>query len=184
MIVVGPGDVLLTRYDGWTGRWIRFGAALQEFLTGKPGPNLRNHVVIVSHADEAGLWWGIEARADGIGWVKLTGHLRSRWTLTNAAQPKTDAQRAQIVEVARACLGMHYDYPGIFLNALAAVGLNLRWELVEFPERGQQPPHAVCSALADWVYEEVRLANPGGFSVTRLTRPADWDEFITTRAWQ
>lgn len=179
-----PGDVLLTRYDGWTGRAIRFGAALRELLFNVPGPNLHNHCILVHHYDDLGVLWGIEARAEGVGYVDLTRRVTSKWTVSNAAQPKTPAQRAKVCQLAEAMLGTRYDWAAIVGDAGGSLGIDEFWRDAEFPDDGRLPLMVVCSALVDWCYEEAGLANPGGAAVTRFTEPSDWDLFWLTRAWE
>lgn len=170
-----PGDVLCTRnLTGIGGRLIRLGAALLD------RPNTVNHVAIYTHTDAAGVRWCIEATGRGVGWQRADAWVKSRWTLNNARQPKTDAQRAQVVEVARSMLGTPYDYTGIALNAFAALGLLEQWE----DDWGNTvPARVVCSSLADYVYETVGLDSPGLSADTRLTTPGDWAQFITEGGW-
>lgn len=173
-----PGDVLLTRGSAWTSWLIRFGAALLD------RPNISNHVIIFHHYDALGVPWGIEARAEGVGWIDLTRTLKSRWLLTNAAQPKTPAQRALICKAVAGAIGTPYDWSGIVADAFEALRIDKLWRAREFPEDGRLPYGTVCSALADWAYERAGLANPGGSGVTRLTSPGDWNAFLITRAWE
>lgn len=173
-----PGDVLLTRGSAWTSRLIRFGAA----LLGRP--NISNHCIVFHHFDELGVPWGIEARAEGVGWIDLTRTLKSRWLLSNADQPKTPADRAFICAAVEAAIGTPYDWGAIAADALQALRIDHLWRAKEFPEDGRLPYGTVCSALADWAYERVGLENPGGNGATRLTTPADWDAFVITRAWE
>jgi hypothetical protein len=179
-----PGDVLLTRHEGWMGRLIRFGAALRELVTGKPNPNVRNHVVGVTHRDLLGVLWGIEATADGVVQVDITKRLRSAWVLGNPDQPKTPAQREVVVRVARAMLGTPYDWEAIVGDGVDALGIDKFWRPKDFPDDGRLPLATVCSALWDYAYQRAGLANPGANAGGRFTTPADWDTFITTRAWE
>jgi hypothetical protein len=156
-----PGDVILTRGNAWTSRLIRWGAALLD------QPNVYNHVIVVHHRDAIGVLWGIEARAEGVGWVDLTRTLKSRWVLSNADQPKTPADREFITRTVE--------------GAIATI--DKLWRAKEFPEDGRLPYGTICSALADWAYEQRGLPNPGGTRRTRLTKPADWHAFIQTRGW-
>lgn len=172
-----PGDVLLTRGSAWTSRLIRFGAA----LLGKP--NVRNHVIVFTHYDELGIPQGIEARAEGAGDIDLRHTLRSRWLLTNVDQPKTPQQRELIVEAVRGVKGTRYDWSAIMVEGLEALRITRFWTLAEWP-KDRLPTSLICSALADWAYARAGLVNPGGDSYSRLTTPADWDTFITTRAWE
>lgn len=59
--MVDAGDLLLTRGAGWAARLIRLGAALLD------EPNLDNHVAIVRHRDDTGVWWAIEGRPGALG---------------------------------------------------------------------------------------------------------------------
>jgi hypothetical protein len=179
-----PGDVLLTRYDGWTGRVIRFGAALRELITRRPSPNLRNHVIGVTHRDLLGVLWGIEATADGVTDVDLTRRLRSAWVISNREQPKTPAQRAEIVRILRAMKGTPYDWEAIVGDGFDSLGIDKFWRPAQFPQDGRLPLATVCSALLDFAYESATVASPGQYDGARFTTPADWDSFITTRAWE
>jgi hypothetical protein len=179
-----PGDVILTRHEGWAGRWIRFGAALRELITRRPSPNLRNHVVGVWKRDLLGVLWGIEATTDGVVQVDLTKRLQSAWVLSNADQPKTPAQRAEVVRIGQAFLGTAYDWDAIVGDALDALGIDKFWRPADFPDDGRLPLATVCSALWDFAYQRAGLANPGAPTGGRFTTPADWDAFITTRAWE
>jgi hypothetical protein len=188
---IGPGNVLMTRTPSFVGAAIRFGEALLDL------PNPHNHVIVVSHRDAAGVLWGIQASPGGIGWAyDLDKVIANRWTMSNADQPLSPTQRALIVKVVTGLLpraatqgqpafsGTGYDWSAIFADGLAAVHLDWMWRLEEFPEQGQQPPHLVCSALADWGYERAGAANPGGYARTRLTQPADWTRFTIRREWE
>lgn len=172
-----PGDVLLTRGTAWTSKLIRFGAALLD------RPNTYNHVIVFTHYDALGIPQGIEARGEGAGDIDLRRTLRSRWVVSNADQPKTPAQRALVVEAARGVKGTPYDWSAIVAEGLEALRITPFWTLPERP-KDRLPTSLICSALADWAYAKAGLANPGGDTRTRLTTPADWDTFITTRAWE
>lgn len=179
-----PGDVILTRFDGWTGRVIRFGAALRELITRTPSPNIRNHVVVVWKRDLLGILWGIEATADGVTEVDLSHRLTSAWVLSNRDQPKTPAQRVEVVKVVEAMRGTAYDWDAIVADGLYSLGIDRYWRATDFPDNGRLPKAVVCSALADYAYQRGALASPNGNTGGRFTTPADWDTFITTRAWE
>lgn len=181
---VQPGDVILTRFAGWTGQLIRFGAALRELITKVPQPNVRNHVIVVTHRDLLGVLWGIEARADGVGDVDLTRRLKSAWVLANPHQPKTPSQRAKVVDTVRAMRGTPYDWEAILGDGMAALGIDRFWRPADFPAAGRLPYAVVCSALADYAYQAATLPSPGGNVGGRFTTPADWDAFIETRGWE
>ena len=171
---VKPGDVLAVRTPGgpltaqW---WIRFGAA----LLGKP--DLSNHIAVAHHTDAHGTLWVIEGRPGGVGWRAANDYLRSRWTLTNAAQPKTDAQRAGICKTMEALLGTSYDWEAIAADA--ADDLHFDWAPTW---HGQVPGHVVCSSAACYGYDKNRLARPPGNA--RTDQPANWDEWIITCGWE
>lgn len=167
--MIGTGDVLCVRGTDWAARLIRLGAALLD------EPNLDNHVAIVHHQDASGTWWVVEGRPGGVGWADAASYLKSPWTVNNGAQPKTDAQREQIAQVAEGLLGTPYDWVGIVGDAMAAIHAPDFWAQ---NWQNQGPPgHFVCSSLAAWVYEYVGLARPTVHE-PRLTTPADWDQFI------
>lgn len=175
---LGPGDVVLTRSKGWVGWVIRFGAALLD------RPNMRNHVIVVHHRDDAGTLWGVEGRPGGVGWVDMTTVMRHRFTSDNHEQPKDEAQRAVVAEVVEAALQRPYDWGAIAQAAAEALRLNELWRHAEFSEGDTVPAGVICSALADWAYERGGLPTPGGASRTRYTTPADWDAFIQGREWE
>jgi len=172
-----PGDILLTRGNAWTSKVIRFGAALLD------RPNTYNHVIVFTHYDALGIPQGIEARAEGAGWVDLRRTLKGRWVASNADQPKSAGQRELITAAAQGCLGVKYDWSAIFAEGLEALRITPEWSLAERP-KDRVPTSLICSALADWSYAKAGLANPGGDKATRLTTPADWDTFVRTRAWE
>jgi cell wall-associated NlpC family hydrolase len=173
-----PGDVVLTRFAGWTGKLIRFGAALLD------RPNVRNHCIVVTHRDLLGVLWGIEARADGVGDVDLSKRLASRWVTANVDQPKTPTQRAAVVDTVRLMRGTPYDWGAIVEDTAHALRIDRYWRATDFPQDGRLPYAVVCSALADYAYQRARLPSPGGNVGGRFTTPADWDQFITTRGWE
>lgn len=173
MTVPQPGDVLVTRSNSIPGALIRLGAALRG------QPNLSSHVAVVHHTDKAGTIWCIEGRPGGVGWRDATDYLNSRWTITNAGQPKNDAQRLLVTGTIRAALGTPYDWEGIAADAAAALHLPDLWA-----EKwdGAVPGHVVCSSLAAWAYSTAGLAHPAYTDLPRTT-PADWDQFLITRGW-
>ena len=172
-ITADPGDVLAVRSPGWAGRLIRLGAALRD------QPNLDSHVAVVHHRDAQGTLWAIEGRPGGVGWRDARDYLASRWTLTNSAQPKTDAQRDAVCATMTAMLGTRYDWAGIVADADHAFRLDSAW-LPDF-RTGQVPGAVVCSSLAAYAYDKNGLAHPPGGD--RQITPAGWTEFILTQAW-
>ncbi len=171
-----PGDVLtvwdprrplpawLIRAGGWLrGHW----------------RNRSNHVVMVHHKDEAGTWWGIEGRPGGVGWVDLAQY--AHITSSNAAQPKTDAQRAALCTAGEAMLGTDYDWVAILTDARQALHLNHLWKSKDFGDGS--PAHVVCSSAWEWVSEGLGLASPGGTADTRWTTPPDWEAFNRAEGW-
>lgn len=170
-----PGDVLTV----WDSRrpvpaWlIRVGGWLRGQHAGS------DHVLVVHHRDDAGTWWGIEGRPGGVGWVDLATY--PHVTSSNAGQPKTEAHRLEICAVMKGLLGTPYDWPAIVADAMDALRIQQLWRSADFGE--QAPAHVVCSSAADWVYEHVGLASPGGTYGTRWTTPADWELFNRGSAW-
>jgi len=175
---IKPGDVLVTREGGWP--WANL-IRLGEAFAGTP--SMCNHVIVASHIDDNGTFWGIEGRPGGVGDRDLSGPLS--WPLTNAnnRQPKTDDQRARIVAAARLFLGRPYDWKAIAEDTREA--LHMAWGIPMAKEwrDGEVPGHVVCSSFLDWVYTHEGLANPGGAKRTRMTTPGNWDRFIMNREW-
>ena len=166
MSALDRGDVLCTRAGGIVPALIRLGAAFRD------KPNVVNHVAVVHHLDAKGEWVCIEGRPGGVGWAPAAKYLDSPWTLTNVGQPKTAKQRAAIVEASEPLIGRDYDWGGIALDAIEALGINVpdRWV-------GQwDAAHVVCSSLAAYVYDRVGLRRPAGDLRTRT--PGDWAAFI------
>ena len=174
---VRPGDVICTRNPkGLAARLIRLGAAFLD------RPNTVNHVIIAHHVDEHGTFWGIEARPGGVGWIdlkKVTGP-KHPYSIANTSQPKSPEQRQQVSDAATAMLGTAYDWRGIGLAAMNAIGLETIWD--RFDTEAGPPTHVVCSALADYVYDLVGLRSPGQ-RYGRTTTPGDWAWWITERGW-
>ncbi len=165
---IAVGDVWSVRTTGWAARLIRFGAALGG------QPNLDNHVVVVHHQDANGRWWGLEGRPGGVGQVDLARYLHNPYTVTNAGQPKTDAQRYGIAVGAEALLGTPYDWVGIAADGMDAIGAGHLWAQ---NWNGLGPPaHVVCSSYAAWLNELHGLERPVRRSA-RGTTPADWTAF-------
>jgi hypothetical protein len=165
---VQPGDILAVRSPGWGASMIRLGAALLD------KPDISSHVAVVHHRDASGTLWCIEGRPGGVGWRNARDYVSSPWTLSNRDQPKTGAQRKVIADGAMAILGMPYDWAAIIGDGLDDLHL---WS----PVNGQVRGHAVCSAVAAFLYDKASLARPRGGE--RSVQPADWDEFLITRAW-
>lgn len=177
MTHLGVGDVICTRGGGWVGRTIRFGAA----MLGRP--NTVGHVAVFMGPGSDGRPRVIEGRPGGVGWRDASAYLKDHWTIDNREQPKTDAQRIAVAEAAVAMLGTPYDWAGIGLDAMRAIRAPVLY--ARAAEKGKaSPDHVVCSALADWVYAQVGLANPGKLTYDRTTTPGDWAEFCISRAWE
>ena len=176
-----PGDIWAVRNFGLVARLIRLGAAIRYLFTGGNNyADLVNHVVVVIKNTD-GVWWGIEGRPGGVGWVDLTQYINQPVTVTNADQPKTDAQRAAIVALVPQVLGKQYDWDAIMASAAADLhlpalfsGLDTRWGTVV-------PGHFICSALAQWIYTHVGLPAP---AEGRDTQPSDWVAWCLSRQWQ
>jgi hypothetical protein len=167
-----PGTVLVVRTGGLAAAAIRLGAALRG------RPNLSNHVVVAHHVDGAGTPWGIEGRPGGVGWADLRRYQASTWTLTNAAQPLTGAQRAAICAAMEKMLGTPYDWEAIVADAASSLRLDLPgWDA---SWHGTVAGQLVCSSAAAYGYGKAGVPCPAG---ARAVTPADWDEFILRRGW-
>lgn len=173
-----PGDVLVTRSDGFFPRIIRLGQALVG------SPNTVNHAIIAHHYDDAGTFWGIEGRPGGVGWVDLTDRVSSPFTNANVMQAKDAVQRAAIVKLSGALLGTPYDWAAIAADGMRAIRAQRLWKSKDY-EDGKPPAHVVCSSYADWVYHELGLPSPSRMSgVSREVTPGDWETFIVEEGWK
>lgn len=176
------GNIMVTRQGPW---YVSMAIRLGAWLKGRP--SICNHVIIVHHVDPNGIWWGIEGRPGGVGYVPLEGALSSRYTNANTEQPISEDSRYLIAVAAESLLGMGYDWGAIAADAAHVFAANYLWQTIEELAEwkpGQIPAHVVCSAFADWAYETVNLPNPGGTNRTRFTTPGDWDKFIMDRGWE
>lgn len=177
MIRLLPSDVVVVRTPGIWSWVIRFGQMLQR------KPDLRNHVAVFHHSD-AVMTWYLEGRPSGLGWrafpLGADGYASSKWTVSNAAQPRTPAQRAAICERMEQLIGRPYDWAAIEEDAATALRLPGLWR--KWGTGRQLPGHVVCSSSAAWAYKEEAVAAPALDG--RFTEPADWDDFIMTEGWR
>lgn len=140
-----------------------------------------NHVALFTHTDETGRPRGLEGRPGGFGWCNLDRYLTEPYhAIANTAQPLTDAQRDGIVRRAVSAVGMPYDWAAIVAFAAGSAGLPFLAH--EWPEDGV-PAQNVCSSAADYFYEAVGAANPGGYVQTRGTDPQAWWSWIDGELW-
>lgn len=172
-----PGDVVVTEMGIWI---IRLLIWIQAVFTGLAKYRKGGHIIVVSHRDAEGRLWGIEGRPGGIGWT-LMDKRNGQWGMANVDQPKTEEQRTKIVAVMTELLGSKYDYEAYLNIAFATLGITKNW--TDYKDN-DVPIHFICSAVADYVYEDVGLLNPGGLEVTRFTTPAQWAEFIGEKQWE
>ena len=179
--LVAPGDILAVRSPGTAGRLIRFGSAMRELVTGAAEPNLDNHIAVVHHTDKAGTLWVLEGRPGGVGWRQASDYLASPWTLSNAGQPKTPAQRKAVCDAMHAIIGVAYDWEAIAADAGDAFGLDRVWQ----PGwDGKVPGHVVCSSSAAYAYTKAGLGRPDQVADGREVTPADWVAFILGHGYQ
>ena len=172
---VGVGDILATRGDGFGSKAIRLGAALED------EPNTVNHICVIHHIDNVGTIWGIEGRPGGVGYVDTRKYLENPYTITNAEQPKTLAQREWIAQKSTSMLGTPYDWQAIADDAcIALLKRNFIWTMRDF---GDEPPaQVVCSSFAVWLNHHAGLAYPDQHG-ERSTTPADWVDWIIRKGW-
>jgi hypothetical protein len=187
-IAYAPGDVLVMAVTGdWKKNATRWFIELQSKLTGRTAP--QDHVAILSHQDASGNWWCIEGKPSSVGYVLAKKYLEHPSLVTNVDQPKTDEQRALIVQVAKEMLGAPYDWSAIITLGARAARVNQLWDRLFARHWGdwdddEIPVHVICSSLADLAYEKAGLVSPGGTRGTRFTRPADWTHFCQRRLWE
>jgi hypothetical protein len=182
-----PGDLVVVRSPGIAGWLIRFGAMLMN------KSDLRNHVAMFHHT-EKGVNWYLEGRPTGLGWktfhVAADEYLANSWTITNFDQPKTQAQRDAACLAMLKMLDTPYDWEAISADVANCLRLPDQWG----SWNNSMPGHVVCSSSADWAYRQALLSCPSlpvpggadtkGDEKGRLTEPADWEDFIMTRAWE
>lgn len=169
---VQPGDVLVVRTKSPWGRWIRLGA----WLSGKP--STVDHVAVVHHRDDAGIWWAIEGRPGGVGWVDIARY-DSPFVVSNAEQPKTDEQRKLVCDLADDLLKRPYDWSAIAVDAFESLRVGALWASKDYGD--EAPGQVVCSSLAAWVYKRAGLAGPA--KRIRWVVPADWAIHCQSKAW-
>jgi len=175
-----PGDVLVVRTPGVFAWAIRLGARLR----GKP--SLDNHVAVMHHRDENGVWWAIEGRPGGVGWVDATEYLHNQYTITNWQQEKDQSQRFLVIKIIEALLHTPYDWPAIAADAITDLHLPDLWA-----EKwsGKPPGHVVCSSLAAWGYYKAGLPNPATDKLDpkadmSVVQPFDWEDWIVQHHYQ
>lgn len=168
------GDVYVVRTAGIPAWLIRWGAALRD------QPNLGNHVAIMHHFDAAGVPWGLEGKPGGVGWVDMRRYVNSRWTTSNAEQPRDPASRLVVAKNMEAMIGTKYDWQAIADDAFHALGIPA---LFAEDWHGQgSPGHVVCSSYAAWQYHEQGWAHPNT-DHERHCAPSDWTKFNMTKGW-
>lgn len=177
MLQLQPADIVVVRTAGFFAWVIRLG----EMLQGKP--DLRNHVAMFHHCDGHSNWY-LEGRPGGLGWAvyrkDADPYAGSKWSISNAAQPKTDIQRQTALLTMEHMVGKPYDWEAIEADAAEALRLPELWP--QWGSSTQLPGHVVCSSSATVAYRDALLAAPelgGG----RFTEPADWDGWIMTEGW-
>lgn len=170
---VQPGDVIVVRTKSPWGIFVRLAAWLQ----GKP--DTVDHVVIAHHRDLAGIYWGIEGRPGGVGWVDLAQY-DNRWAVSNVHQPKTAEQRREVCALAEELLHTAYDWGAIAEDAMDALHVRDLWASRDY---GDKPPgHVVCSSYAAWLYRKVGLAQPA--KRVRWVKPCDWAAWCAAQGWR
>lgn len=177
MLQLMPADIVVVRSPGIAAWLIRLG----ELFQGKP--DLRNHVAMLHHSAD-GVNWYLEGRPSGLGWRAFRQdadpYASSYWSISNAAQPKSTAERKAACAAMLSLLRAPYDWDAIEADAAEALHLPGAW--AGWGSGTLMPGHVVCSSSTAWSYRKAGLAAPeagGG----RFTEPADWDDFITRRAW-
>lgn len=170
-----PGQVMAVRVgSGWTSRLIRFGACCRD------KPNIDNHCAVVHHQDSKGVWWGLEGRPGGVGWIDLRRYLKDPYTVINTEQP-LNGKGGDIAKAAEQMIGTEYDWAGIGADAFRDLGLP---GLFEQNWHGTGAPgHVVCSSYVAWLYAAWGLAHPS-LGEERRCQPYDWTVFIMEQGWR
>jgi len=173
--LLAPGDLLICDGSAATSKLIEIGAVLD----GQPAAS---HVAVFHHVDSNGTAWAVEGRPGGVGWRDAHDYGADPRTVTNAAQPKTGGQRAEVCLYAVKLLGVGYDWVGgIAEDAALALHVPQLWK--PDPVTGQVPGHVVCSSLAAWVYARAGLASPKPGDWEHTT-PGDWAMFTEQHGWE
>lgn len=169
-----PADLLIVSGTSWTSKLIEIGAILR-------GRDPASHIAVMHHTDANGVPWAIEGRPGGVGWQDARAYLADPRTVTNAAQPKTGAQREHVCLLMVQMLGVQYDWAGgIGEDAAMALHLPRIWA----PDAsGKVPGHVVCSSLAAWGYSQAGLATPATPAAWETVTPGDWRQFCEQRRW-
>lgn len=174
MTVPQPADLLIVSGTNWAAKLIEIGAILR-------GRDPASHIAVMHHTDSQGTPWAIEGRPGGVGWADARTYLADSRTVTNAAQPKTAAQRKQVCALMVKMLGTEYDWAGgIAADAQIALHLPRLWA----PDSsGKVPGAVVCSSLAAWGYDQAGLPSPGIPAEWETVTPGDWRTFCEQRHW-
>lgn len=182
-----PSDVLAV--GGYGGSWGQKLIRLGSVLRGQPG--VSNHVVVITHLDQAGRWIGIEGRPGGVGPCDCTPYLSQSTTRSNHGQPRPGGQEAldRFLASCAESLGLAYDWCGIAMDTARAVGAVNLTETIDHlwrwpSKRGELPGHVVCSSLAAMLYTQVGWAEPSGDDPDRTVSPQDWWGWSDQQAWQ
>lgn len=155
------GDIAVVRTRGFGAWLIRVGTRSKY-----------DHVVIF--VDDNGAI--AEAEPGGVRYGHISEY-RPHWTLTNAAQPKTEAQRAAVVAIARAFADRNAPYDWAAITADVSNAFDIRDPFVREFLPGVVPARVVCSAMASYAYLKADLAEPTDHGIRECT-PADWARFI------
>lgn len=177
MTVLGAGDIIAVRSTG-LGPWlIRLGERLHRI------DDVDDHIAVMHHYDTTGVPWALEGRPGGVGWVDARNYLADKWTVTNAEQPKTAAQRLFVATNAEHMLRCGYDWPGIAGDACIDLGFPELWPL-DWHGTGS-PGHVVCSSFAAWLYDHApgHLAHPEPSVNDRWYQPGDWSGWMKRKDW-
>lgn len=171
--MIKPGDVIVVRDTSTVFGWlILFGAWLRRMP-------LYSHVIVFSHVDEAGTWWGIEGRPSGVGQVEIAPWLARKSTLTTEYQLMTEAQGLIVVHGVDAMRGTRYDWPAIIQDAMDTIGAPELWSMREYDGVKGVPVHVVCSSLAAFWRMTAGLPTPKPVAGKwRRVTPTQWAKFI------
>lgn len=170
--------MLVVRDKTWLGRILRVGAGFDDSVNGW------NHVVVASHRDCTGSFWGVEGKPSRVGEVVIDRRLVDRWSLANWQQPKTDRQREAIVEVVRGMLGRPYDWTAIVRDAMATIHAPLLWAMKGWGSNVGVPTHVVCSSLATYAYRQAGVPAPAGVEGGgRWCTPWHWAQWVIREEW-
>lgn len=160
-----PGDMGFSTIEGMLGFWVGLG----QYLNGDGSKY--THVFVVLDDNTI-----MEAMPHGAQIVPLSEYANKAVFLDWGI---TDEQRKVIVEEARKCEGVGYNFIDYLALALARFGFKPKW-LVNYIKRSDK---LICSALADMVYGKAGIKLFSDGRIWHDVTPGDLINRYLERNW-